>query len=166
MQLWDHWPPLLFSANVTPSNSTGCSFCWYCFTSTETIRTIRDGSPRRPPPLSHSSWTLWPPLPVSGTIYCPSFQFPLPCWRPPPPPPPTVCCTWTGLRSQQAGTGLRSHSTQGLDSDHIAHGDWTQITQPAETGLRSQPTRTGLRSHSTQGLDSDHIAYMDWTQIT
>ena len=26
-----------------------------CFTSTETIRTIRDGSPRRPPPLPHSS---------------------------------------------------------------------------------------------------------------
>ena len=29
-----------------------------CFTSTETIRIIRDGSPGRPPRLSHSSWTL------------------------------------------------------------------------------------------------------------
>ena len=27
-----------------------------CFTSTETVRLIRDGSPRRPPRLSHSSW--------------------------------------------------------------------------------------------------------------
>ena len=29
-----------------------------CFTSTETIRLIRMGSPGRPPRLSHSSWTL------------------------------------------------------------------------------------------------------------
>ena len=29
-----------------------------CFTSTETIRLIRTGSPGRPPRLSHSSWTL------------------------------------------------------------------------------------------------------------
>ena len=29
-----------------------------CFTSTETIRLIRDGSPGRPPRLSHSSWAL------------------------------------------------------------------------------------------------------------
>ena len=28
-----------------------------CFTSTETIRLIRTGSPERPPRLSHSSWT-------------------------------------------------------------------------------------------------------------
>ena len=29
-----------------------------CFASTETMRLIRDGSPGRPPRLSHSSWTL------------------------------------------------------------------------------------------------------------
>ena len=29
-----------------------------CFTSTETIRLIRDGSPGRPPRLSHGSWAL------------------------------------------------------------------------------------------------------------
>ena len=29
-----------------------------CFTSTETVRLIRTGSPGRPPQLSHSSWTL------------------------------------------------------------------------------------------------------------
>ena len=29
-----------------------------CFTSTETIRLIRTGSPGRPPRLSHNSWTL------------------------------------------------------------------------------------------------------------
>ena len=41
---------------------TNCDQCvcmvQCCFTSTETIRLIRDGSPGRPPPLSHSSWAL------------------------------------------------------------------------------------------------------------
>ena len=41
---------------------TNCDQCvcmvQCCFTSTETIRLIRTGSPGRPPRLSHSSWTL------------------------------------------------------------------------------------------------------------
>ena len=41
---------------------TNCDQCMCmvqcCFTSTETIRLIRTGSPGRPPRLSHSSWTL------------------------------------------------------------------------------------------------------------
>ena len=37
----------------------GLSTVQRCFTSTETIRLIRMGSPRWPPQLSHSSWTLY-----------------------------------------------------------------------------------------------------------
>ena len=36
----------------------GVSMVQRCFTSTETIKLIRTGSPGRPPRLSHSSWTL------------------------------------------------------------------------------------------------------------
>ena len=43
------------------SLGTNCDQCvcmvQCCFTSTETIRLIRTGSPGRPPRLSHSSWT-------------------------------------------------------------------------------------------------------------
>ena len=35
-----------------------CEHSQYCFTSTETIRLVRMGSPGRPPWLSHRSWTL------------------------------------------------------------------------------------------------------------
>ena len=41
------------------------SMVQYSFTSTETIRLIRTESPGRPPRLSHSSWTLTLPSPVS-----------------------------------------------------------------------------------------------------
>ena len=39
-----------------------------CFTSTETIRLIRTGSPWRSPPLSHSSWTLWKDSPTAVKV--------------------------------------------------------------------------------------------------
>ena len=39
-----------------------------CFTSTETIRLIRDGSPGRPPRLSHSSWALMSPRHCPATL--------------------------------------------------------------------------------------------------
>ena len=41
------------------------SMVQHCFTSTETVRLIRTESPGRPPRLSHSSWTLTLPSPVS-----------------------------------------------------------------------------------------------------
>ena len=38
----------------------------WCFTSTERVRTIRDGEPRRPPRLSHSSWA--PKIAQNGSV--------------------------------------------------------------------------------------------------
>ena len=55
-----------------------------CFTSTETVRHIRTGSPGRPPRLSHSSWTLMtaPKLAISvvNDLWC----FPPHCHLHPP----------------------------------------------------------------------------------
>ena len=49
------------SANILGTNCDQCvSMVQCCFTSTETIRLIRTGSPGQPPRLSHSSWTVWP----------------------------------------------------------------------------------------------------------
>ena len=48
------------SVDIVGANCDQCrSTVHCCFTSTETVRLIRTGSPGRPPPLSHSSWVLW-----------------------------------------------------------------------------------------------------------
>ena len=60
--------------SVDKSSGTNCDQCLSmvqcCFTSAETIRLIRTGSPGRPPRINHSSWTLkaWPQH--STCIYC------------------------------------------------------------------------------------------------
>ena len=47
------------SVDILGTNCDQCrSMVRCCFTSTETVRLIRTGSPGRPPRLSHSSWTL------------------------------------------------------------------------------------------------------------
>ena len=47
------------SVDTLGTNCDQCrSMVQCCFTSTETVRLIRTESPRRPPRLSHSSWTL------------------------------------------------------------------------------------------------------------
>ena len=47
------------SADILGTNCDQCvSMVQCCFTSTETVRLIRTGSPGRPPRLSHSCWTL------------------------------------------------------------------------------------------------------------
>ena len=47
------------SVNILGTNCDQCrSMVQCCFTSTETVRLVRTESPRRPPRLSHSSWTL------------------------------------------------------------------------------------------------------------
>ena len=52
---------------------TNCDQCvsmvQCCFTSTETIRLIRTGSPGRPPRLSHSSWTRIPSQSRHNILY-------------------------------------------------------------------------------------------------
>ena len=45
-----------------------------CFTSTETVRLIRTGSPGWPPRLSHSSWTLNAPC-MKEDVFCCFFHF-------------------------------------------------------------------------------------------
>ena len=40
-----------------------------CFTSTKTVLSFRDGSPGRPPPLSHSSWSLRSSLLLQMLLY-------------------------------------------------------------------------------------------------
>ena len=49
------------------------SMAQYCCTSTETRRLVRTESPRRPPRLSHSSWTLICPR-FSMLLICPRFS--------------------------------------------------------------------------------------------
>ena len=47
------------SVDILGTNCDQClSTVQCCFTSTETVRLVRTESPRRPPQLSHSSWTL------------------------------------------------------------------------------------------------------------
>ena len=79
------------SVDILGTNCDQCvSMVQCCFTSTETIRLVRTGSPGRPPRLSHLFWTLshvpslrralYPfphvPFPTKSTIPLPSRPFP------------------------------------------------------------------------------------------
>ena len=59
---WWWWSRVSCSRMSVDILGTNCDQCrstvQCCFTSTETVRLIRTGSPGRPPRLSHSSWTL------------------------------------------------------------------------------------------------------------
>ena len=56
--LFEVYIPSKFQFTLCQSSECAGWLVECCFTSTETIRIIRDGSPGRPPRLSHSSWTL------------------------------------------------------------------------------------------------------------
>ena len=59
-KLWTWLLLLCSSVDILGTSWDQCvSMVQYCFTSTETIKLVRTGSPGRPPRLSHSSWTLW-----------------------------------------------------------------------------------------------------------
>ena len=58
-----------YGVDLLGTNSDQClSMAQCCFTSTETVRLIRTGSPGWPPQLSHSSWTL-----CTTPSYLPSY---------------------------------------------------------------------------------------------
>ena len=85
--------------------------------STETIRTIRDGSPGRPPRLSHSSWTICPLKDILRTsfiaadsddacrisaVYTPAYEF--------------LYCEW--ILTESLTSGLTRISFIAIDSDN------------------------------------------------
>ena len=67
-------PPRLPHSSCPPC----CPLVQCCVTSTETVRTIRDGGPGRPPRLAHTSWALnWP-----STSFATSPSMPFAIYRP------------------------------------------------------------------------------------
>ena len=97
-----------------------------------TVKTIRDGEPK----TATSTFTQLLNSVASAAnlrnYILPQLSVPLTLLASDPPPTPhppnrMLHMDWTQI-TQQAGTGLRSHSTQGLDSNHISYRDWTQIT--------------------------------------
>ena len=87
-----------------------------CFTSTETIRLIRTGSPGRPPRLPHSSRTLTPHYSF-GTGFCTVMLCSLtsPLFSLPADLPSGLVCnvrTYAVIVCEQLGAGLASGQSQ------------------------------------------------------
>ena len=75
------WPYPQMSADILGTNCGQClSMVQCCFTSTETVRLIRTGSPGWLPQLSHSSWTLY--LSVSQLFFLYLFTLSVVTFRP------------------------------------------------------------------------------------
>ena len=101
-----------YRVDILGTNCDQCvSMVQCCFTSTETIRLIRTGSPGRPPRLSHRSWLPEtvvagvPPLIFHGDAFC------------------------DALRERRAARGIMTNLAQRRRIFHGSNpeGDWTNF---------------------------------------